>query len=75
MCLINGLENIFSPRQVALIDPDLLQRLASENSTTQTKRRRLKTKHEILRTALTTCLRHSDRSGLGQFFDDVTICG
>ncbi|QDS73027.1 hypothetical protein FKW77_009218 [Venturia effusa] len=58
MCLIEGLESIFSPSQVALMNPDLIQKLASENAITQTKRKRLKTKHEMLRTALTTCLRH-----------------
>lgn len=60
MCLIDGLENIFSPRQVALMDSDLLQTLASENSATQIKRSRLNNKHEMLKRALRTCLRHSD---------------
>jgi hypothetical protein len=67
MCLIDGLETIFSPRQVAMMESGMLDELASENPKTRTKRKRLQIKHEMLTTALTTCLRHSDRGREGQY--------
>ncbi len=65
-CLIRGLENIMSPSSILEMDPDMVDRIASEPQEHQQQRELLTRKLAVLNSGLETCKHYVSRTTMSK---------